>query len=143
MTAPVVVDASVVVKWYVPEQNHERARALRDAYVEGAYDLHAPALLPFEVVNALRYGGGYDDPDRLREAAESLPGYGLELAGFGSIDGVATAATALDITVYDAAYVALAASLGTTLYTADRRLVDSTTGTEHDGTVVDIAGFER
>jgi predicted nucleic acid-binding protein len=28
--ADVVVDTSTVVKWYIPEQHHEQARALRD-----------------------------------------------------------------------------------------------------------------
>lgn len=119
----VVVDASVVVKWYIPEAHHGPARALRDDYLEGIHDLVAPSLLPFEVVNALKYSGHYDG-DRLVEAADTLPEYGIELIPFQSAGDVATVATRLDIPVYDASYVALAESTDSILYTANSRLLD-------------------
>jgi len=56
----VVPDASVVVKWYAPEQDHESARKLRDRYINGRIELTAPQLLPYEVVNALRYTDLFD-----------------------------------------------------------------------------------
>lgn len=130
----VVVDASVVVKWYVPEQHHEAARALRDGYLDGDLDLLAPALLPFEVVNALRYSGLFDD-EQLRAAAGTLPEYGLELVPFGSLGPVADLAARADCSVYDASYLALAASRGCTLYTADERLVTAGTETADGPTV--------
>ena len=69
--AEIVVDTSVVVKWYIPEQHHEQARALRDAYLDGAFDQVTPALMPFEAVNALKYSGYYDE-ERLEDASKSL-----------------------------------------------------------------------
>jgi hypothetical protein len=69
--ADVVVDTSTAVKWYIPEQHHEQARALRDDFLNGKHDLCAPALMPFEAVNALNYSGYYD-AERLHEAAHSL-----------------------------------------------------------------------
>ncbi|MFB6308615.1 MAG: type II toxin-antitoxin system VapC family toxin [Haloarculaceae archaeon] len=121
--AEIVVDTSVIVKWYIPERHHEPARSLRDAYLDGSRDLVAPALMPFEAINALKYSGHYDG-DRLAEAARSLSEYGIDLVSFGDIDGVAEIATELDVTIYDAAYVALARQLGTTAYTADENLID-------------------
>lgn len=118
----IVIDTSVVVKWFIPEQHHEQARALRDDYLEGKFDLVAPALMPFEAVNALRYSGQYDG-DRLEDAAESLPKYGIELVPFDKIGPVAAIANDLDITIYDASYISLAQKLDTKAYTADRNLL--------------------
>ncbi|PSQ21145.1 hypothetical protein BRD04_07095 [Halobacteriales archaeon QS_9_67_17] len=122
-----VVDTSVVVKWYIPEQHHEQARALRDAYLDGTFDLVAPALMPFEAVNALKYSGHYDG-DRLEDASKSLSEYGIELVPFGETGPVAEIASELDITVYDAAYVALARDRDTKVYTADGRLLGDLAG---------------
>ena len=121
--AEIVVDTSVVVKWYIPEQHHEQARALRDAYLDGAFDLVAPALMPFEAVNALKYSGYYDG-ERLEDASKSLLGYGIELVPFNDIGSIAEVADTLEITVYDAAYIALARKLDADIYTADGNLLD-------------------
>ncbi len=56
----VVVDASVIVKRYLEEEYQREALLIRDRYTEGAIFLHAPALLPYEVLNALRYGNVYN-----------------------------------------------------------------------------------
>jgi len=123
----VVVDTSVVVKWYIPEQHHEQARALRNDYLDGQFDLVAPELLLFEALNALRYSGHYDG-ERLEAAARSLPEYGIDLVSFGDSGAVAETANDLDVTGYDAAYVALARKLDATVYTADGRLLDGLEG---------------
>lgn len=139
MTATVVVDASVVAKWYVPERHADTARALRDDYLDGRHDLLAPALLPFEVVNALRYSGHYEG-DRLEAASTSLAEYGIDLVPYRDLGRVTDVATEADVTVYDAAYVALAHATGSTVYTADEVLLDALDGsgyedaTEHVGT---------
>ncbi len=123
----IVIDTSVVVKWYIPEQHHEHARALRDAYLDGRCDLVAPALMPFEAINALKYSGHYDG-DRLEDASQSLPEYGIDLVPFDETGPVATIADTLDITIYDASYIALAQKLDTKVYTADGTLLDDLEG---------------
>ena len=123
----IVVDTSVVVKWYIPEQYHTQARSLRDDYLDGQFGLAAPALLPFEAINALRYSGHYDGT-RLEDAATSLAEYGIDLVSFHKRGAVAAVASSLDITVYDAAYIALAQRLETTVFTADDQLLESLTG---------------
>ena len=123
----IVVDTSVVVKWYIPERHHEQARALRDAYLDGKFDLVAPALMPFEAVNALKYSGHYEG-ERLEEASESLPEYGIDLVPINKTSPVAEIANTLDITVYDASYIALAQKLDTKVYTADGNLLDGLEG---------------
>ncbi|MBU2559444.1 type II toxin-antitoxin system VapC family toxin, partial [archaeon] len=51
----IVVDASVVAKWFLEEVHSEMAEAIRKDYADGLLDLAAPSLLPYEVLNALRY----------------------------------------------------------------------------------------
>jgi predicted nucleic acid-binding protein len=136
----IVVDTSTVVKWYIPEQYHEQARALRDEFLNGKHDLCAPALMPFEAVNALKHSGHYDG-ERLREAATSLDNYGIELVSFGSVGPIAEITTTVDITVYDAAYVAPAVERDATAYTADGNLLQELDGSEYGDTVVHIQTY--
>jgi len=123
----IVVDTSVVVKWYIPEQHHEHARELRDSYLDGTFDLIAPALMPFEAVNALKYSGQYDG-ERLEEASKSLLEYGITLVPFNKTGPVAGIANTLGISSYDAAYIALAQKFGTKAYTADGNLLNDLEG---------------
>ena len=51
----IVVDASVVVKWFVPEKDTGKALKLRDLYIRGDVELLSPTLLYYEVSNALRH----------------------------------------------------------------------------------------
>lgn len=120
----IVVDASVVVKWFVEEEYSGEARGLRDAYTDNLLDLAAPSILPYEVLNALKYSGAFGE-DELKEVAEILGDYQLALH---QLSGeLAKRAVELafrkGITVYDASYVALADTLDTVLYTADERLL--------------------
>ena len=138
--ADVVVDTSTAVKWYIPEQHHEQARALRDDFLNGKHDLCAPALMPFEAVNALNYSGYYD-AERLHEAAHSLDNYGIELVSFGSVGPIAEIVNTVDITAYDAAYVALAVERDGTAYTADETLLQDVEGSEYEDAVAHIQTY--
>lgn len=138
--AEIVVDASVVAKWYVPEKHHERARALRDDYLAGKHDLVAPALMPFEVVNALKYSGHYEG-DRLVEASTTLPEYGIDLVPYRKLGPVAEVAVDLDVTLYDASYVALAHASDATAYTADGRLLEAIAGTEYADAAAHVRAY--
>lgn len=136
----VVVDASVVVKWYVDEEDFESALDVRDAYVNGDLSLSAPTLLPFEVVNALKYSSLFED-ETLDSVATSLPKYGIDLVPFGDIVGVTRLALDADVTIYDAAYVALANHADDILYTTDERLLDDVA--DHTDRVSHVTEFER
>jgi len=115
-----VIDASVAVKWFVPEPHSGEAASLLDPRLT----LHAPDLLFAEVSNALW------QKTRRRELR---PGEArLVLRGLASVPLVVTpirqlAAGALDLaleagcTVYDAVYLALAIHHDCRLVTADQR----------------------
>ncbi len=120
----IVVDTSVVVKWFIDEMYSENARKIRDEYVNGTVDLVAPELMPFEVLNALRYSGLFEK-DELIMVAKSLELYGFELYPLSGnlAENTVKIAVEKDVTIYDAAYVALAMELNTNLYTADEKLI--------------------
>ncbi|ADI31899.1 type II toxin-antitoxin system VapC family toxin [Staphylothermus hellenicus] len=123
----VVVDASVIVKWFVEEKYSREAWLLRDAYVDGLIDINAPSLLPYEVLNALKYSGAFGE-DELKKIGEALDDFQFtlyDLKGELSMKSIEIAMRK-GITVYDASYVALAMMLNTKLYTADEELIRKT-----------------
>ena len=119
-----VVDASIVVKWFVEEEDSDKALKLRDRYVDGELRIAAPELLIFEVLNALHYKKLFSESE-LKEVSEALEAYSLNLYPLKGDYAEKTVEVAFknDITIYDAAYVALAMIRGTHMYTADEKLV--------------------
>lgn len=57
----IVVDASVAYKWYAEETWTQEARNMIDDYQNGHIDIASVALMPFEVLNALRYAPNMGD----------------------------------------------------------------------------------
>lgn len=117
------MDASVVAKLLWPEPLSDAAAAVFEAVRAGRLDVAAPTLLPFEVANAVRYAERlYSDAERAEALAVFL---GLQIRLVEPSRDVLGAALALalrrGVTVYDAAYYALAKDLGAQLLTADER----------------------
>ncbi len=136
----VVADASVIVKWFVEEEHSREARLLRDAYAEGVLDIAVPTLLPYEVLNALKYSGGFGE-EELKEVAKTLDEFQLtyyELTGR-LAELAVEIAMRKGVTVYDASYVALAKLLNTVIYTADTKLIQKI---RDPGLVKHIAEFK-
>lgn len=120
----VVVDANVVVKWFVEEENSDRALWLRDRYIDGKIKIAAPELIIFEVLNALYYKKLFSESE-MKEISESLEAYSFTLYPLKGEYAEKTLEIAFknDVTVYDASYIALAMIRGTQMYTADERLI--------------------
>ena len=121
----IVVDASVVVKWFLAEEDSEKALKLRDDHVSHKVILSAPTLMIYEVLNALKYSKVYSG-EELSLIAKSLNGYGFKLYQLEGNLKERTIKTAAkhDLTIYDASYIALAEHLNTKLYTADNELAE-------------------
>lgn len=119
----VVVDASVAVKWFNPEESSEEALTLRDDHVAHRVVLAAPSLLVWEVCNALRYSQelGADD---VRSALGDLVDLQIVLhePDPSWMAGAVDRAFQLGLTLYDSSYLALARHLRAPLYTADERM---------------------
>ncbi len=124
MEKKIVVDASVVAKWYLIEEYSDNAIKLRNDYVRGLVQIIVPSLLEYEVLNALRYSGVYN-LDELKKIGSSLNKYGFITYDLENDikDLVIKLALKENITIYDASYIALALKFNTLLYTADQELV--------------------
>lgn len=120
-----VIDASVTLAWCFADEASEAVdAALGRLEREEAI---APAIWPLEVANGLRTAerrGRLElaDLSRARDLLQSLPvqveAVDLRLA----LGEVTELARSLELTAYDAAYLALAARRGLALATADDRL---------------------
>jgi predicted nucleic acid-binding protein len=118
----VVLDASVVLKWFRAEgERHLRpARSLRASFEAGGLIVFAPPLLRLELVNVAGRRWAWGE-SALVELAAALDELGFELI---EPELVRVAYwTARGLTAYDAAYVAVAETVGTSLVTDDDLLV--------------------
>ncbi|MHB8836418.1 MAG: type II toxin-antitoxin system VapC family toxin [Candidatus Methylomirabilia bacterium] len=116
-----VVDASVAVKWYLPEQHGDRAARL----CRSGTALEAPDLLHGEVGNALwkRVRRGEltrDEAGTIIAALSRMPieVYPSRLLAIAALQ----IACETNLTVYDSLYIATAMLTGSRLVTADRRV---------------------
>jgi predicted nucleic acid-binding protein len=126
MAEKAVVDASVVVKWFIEEEFTKKALGLRDRFANGYVKLIAPSLLNFEVLNALRYSRLFNKKE-LKELAVAVGKYGFELHNLIDKYGELTAeiANSRELSIYDASYAALAELNGIVLYTVDDKIKEN------------------
>lgn len=123
----VVVDASVAVKWFVPEAGSDEAAAL----LESGDSLCGPDLLFAEAGNVLwkKVRRGELERAEARAVLEALRRSGVEPYPLGPLVSPALELAAdTASTVYDCVYLVLAASLRTVLVTADRRFAERQKG---------------
>jgi predicted nucleic acid-binding protein len=126
-----VVDASVLVKWFLHQQeaDRDRALALRELHISGRSTIFIPQLALLEILNAVRFAPKAKEEDG-EMALETLHDLHLEPKPL-EVDLRRKAnaiAWAYKITIYDALYVALAEQVGYPLITADEVMVKKLKG---------------
>lgn len=118
----VVLDASVVLKWFHAEgeERLDAARDLRGRYEAGDLGVLAPPLLWLEIVNVAARRWGWSEAE-LEKLAATLTDLGFEPIE----PDLATVArwAGRGLTAYDAAYVAVAEETGASLVTDDAEVV--------------------
>lgn len=123
-----VVDASVVLKWYLPDEElGEKAMGLLRDNLAGRTELVAPTLLEYEVVNSLVIAGrrGRIGEGLLRQSVAGFVDLQIPLLSLAGLhEQVVGYCERYRCTAYDASYLALAAAAGLPFVTADDALVN-------------------
>jgi predicted nucleic acid-binding protein len=115
-----VVDASLVVKWFVPEVNSDVARR----WLNAPHDYVAPDLLFPETGNTVwkKVRRGELSPDEGHQLVADLSRIAVEAVSMrGLLPDAHALALRAGITVHDATYLALAVRLETKVITGDDR----------------------
>jgi predicted nucleic acid-binding protein len=116
----IVVDASVAIKWFVPEVQSEFAIKL----LSGKYQLHAPELLLPEFGNIIwkKYRSGQITSDEANEIMDGYKTVPVQYHPHGFlIKSAFEGAIITGATVYDWTYLILADWLECSFITADQR----------------------
>ncbi len=119
-----VLDTSVVVKWFVrpPEEDLEAALEVRRRIVEAELNLIIPDLLFYELANVLRYQPQLA-PEEVAKALDTLETMELDVRPFSYPLGkeAVRVAKITGITAYDAYFIVFAEAFECPVLTADRR----------------------
>jgi predicted nucleic acid-binding protein len=120
----IVIDANVVAKWFIEEENSTKARLLREKFIEKEIELVTPSLLYFEVLNALKYSKLFNQ-EELNNAGESLENYGFNVITIKKKirEQIVKIAVEHDLSIYDASYIGLSIAMETILCTADEKII--------------------
>lgn len=121
-----IVDASVILRAYFPDEEQGEAQALIREHVAGRVTLAAPTLLLYELINGVRQAErlGRITAQEGEAILESFEQLSIELAEVPWQETLALARR-FERSAYDAAYLALASVRGTKLITGDMRLYNA------------------
>lgn len=119
-----VVDASVLVKWFMEEEDRHLALGLRELHLSGRSTIVVLELTFLEVLNAIRYSSKAKEKDGTQALSvlEDLH-FRVQPIDFHLLHKANAVAWSYRITIYDALYVALAEQIGYPLIAADEVLI--------------------
>lgn len=125
-----ILDSSVIAKWFLPEADNDKAMVLKDKFIENTISIAVPLLLFYEINNILKTSTqslridaqvaaevykAFLKLDFIVYSTESLMISSLEIA------------LKFNISSYDASYIALAEHLKVMFLTFDRKLLNKVT----------------
>ena len=140
-----VMDASVLIKFYVPEILSDRAERLLAKVEKKDIDLLAPDLIYPEAGNILWKKQRLKELTRseVEEITDAILSLPLKMEASKPLLPLALdIAIACGITVYDAIYVSLAKVYETTMITADRKLADALAKTDLKDSVTWLGSYK-
>jgi predicted nucleic acid-binding protein len=140
-----VIDASVLIKFYVPEILSDRAERLLAKVEKKDIDLLAPDLIYPEAGNILWKKQRLKELTRseVEEITDAILSLPLKIESSQPLLPLALdIAVAYGITVYDAVYVSLAKVYEATLITADRKFVDVLAKTDLKDSVIWLGNYK-
>jgi len=121
-----IVDASVLLCAFFPDEAQAQAQAVLREHAAGRERLKAPALIVYEVTNAVWQAERRRriSPAQSDEILQAASGLDIQLLPPHWGEGLPLARR-FDRSAYDAAYLALAEQLGEKMMTADKRLYNA------------------
>lgn len=124
----VVIDASVGLKWFLrQEEDRDKARFLLKQFAEGKIKFIVPTIWLYEIANAFKSNVAIKKITRVtaKKYLKKLKDLEVVSIDFEAILDIAFNLSAkLDISIYDAAYIALSKLQNFPFYTADQKLLD-------------------
>ena len=124
-----VIDASVVLKWYLTDEEYgQKALGLLEKYISNESDLLAPSLLEYEVVNGLTIAQkrGRIKEDKILLAIDGFMDLKINLKDLSQVyPKVLHYCRIYNCSVYDASYLAIADEEKIPVVTADKKLYDA------------------
>jgi len=125
----VVLDASVILKWYLSDKEYEQnALNLLHGYITKELNILSPSLLEYEVVNGLMIAQkrGRIKEEKILTAMEGLLDLEVGLKNISHFyPKVLNCCKVYNQSIYDASYLALAEAEGISLITADEGLYNA------------------
>lgn len=119
-----ILDASVVIKWFIDEENSDKAILYLDAISENQLIIIVPSLLFYEVGNF--FVSKKIGTDRTREAMLTLDDLSLviEDVGLQCFRKIYQNSIEYQLSFYDATYITLQQNINCEFVTADRKLFE-------------------
>lgn len=125
----IVVDASVVLKWYLDDEKYgKKALYLLTKYISNELDILAPSLLEYEVINGLIIAQkrGRIKEEMIHTAVDGFINLGIRLKNLYSFYArTLHYCKVYNRSVYDASYLAVAEEESMPLVTADEGLYNA------------------
>ncbi|MGB8818922.1 MAG: type II toxin-antitoxin system VapC family toxin [Rhizobiaceae bacterium] len=137
-----VVDASVALKWFVPEADSSMA----DDLVRAEADLIAPGIIWTELANAVWKNArlGNLDSGIWDDVAAKLPGLMTIHSAEGPLlQSAVKLAVSHEHPVYDCVYLALAIQTGARVVTVDKRFLNVFGQSDHADRVISLEAAAR
>ncbi len=120
-----VLDTSVIGKWFKEETNSEIALKIREEFYQGKHEIVIPDLVLYELSNALRYDKEFNE-ELIYTSIDSLINMELNivLPTEEIIKNAISLALKYYVTVYDAIFLSLSQIIDATFITADEKLYE-------------------
>lgn len=117
-----VIDASILAKWFLNEQDSEKARSIRKEHLEENTIIIIPELAILEVINVLKYKGGTEKELDIVNNVLWNTELKIERTTQQILKKAIENSIKYDITLYDSLYVAISQLYGSVLITSDSEL---------------------
>jgi len=121
----VIIDTSVIIKWFFPESSQDKALMLKKQHLEGEILLCTRDLALYEFTSVFKnYSTQKIEEKDFQLAYSALEALKMKYLSleFNELSSLYAVAKKLTLSVYDCSFILLAQKLNSTLYTSDKRL---------------------